>query len=76
MADPHNGTQTRVLNAIKQGVSDPKAIATWIDVELSAVKNAINRLRASGDIRRNPEGGYEPAQRPLRVRCALAETWK
>jgi predicted transcriptional regulator len=76
MADLRDGTKDRVLNAIKQGVSDPKAIATWLDIELSAVKNAIKRLLDASDIQKRHGGGYEPAVRALRTKCALAETWK
>jgi predicted transcriptional regulator len=57
MADLRDGTKDRVLNAIKQGVSDPKAIATWLDIELSAVKNAIKRLLDASDIQKRHGGG-------------------
>jgi predicted transcriptional regulator len=71
-----NGTKDRVLNAIKQGVSDPKAIATWIGIGEAAVRNAIKRLLDAGDIRRKAGGGYEPAPVKRFDKCVLAEAWR
>ena len=68
----HNGTQERVLAAIKQGVSDQEAIETWAGVERDAVRNAIKRLIYAGEIRRGQTGGYFPARRG----CLLEECWR
>ncbi len=70
--DYQNGNQEAVLNAIKQGVSDPKAIATWLSLDLEQVRNAINRLKAAGLVRRMNLGGYAPVVK----RLALEDTWR
>lgn len=68
----HNGNKEAVLRSIQQGVSEPKAIATWLRIDESATRNAINRLVSEGLIRRKHGGGYElTAGR----RCLLAQVW-
>lgn len=59
MTAPHwNGNQQLVLNAIRQGVSNAKAIATLVGIDYTATQNAIRRLMDAGAIKRTGRGGY------------------
>lgn len=60
-----------VLGAIKDGFSRPEHIALHLDIDLDDVRNAIKRLNHSGLIRRNNQGGYEPAH----TKGFLGEVW-
>lgn len=66
-----NGNSERVLGAVKQGVSDPKAIATWLGIDKQAVDNALKRLVDGKKVRRDSSTRYVPNERPL-----LADVWR
>lgn len=73
MSAPHwNGNQVRVLNAVKQGVGNRKAIATWLGIDQMAVDNALRRLLDKKEIRAVAPGCYEPTSEL----CLLAEVWR
>lgn len=67
-----NGNVDLVLAAVQQGMSDKRAIAIWLRLDVQAVENALKRLIDSGDVRRKMSGGYARA----RATCLLAEIWR
>lgn len=71
MARHNNGTQRSVLNAIKQGVSDIKAICSWVGIPELAARNAIRRLIDRGDVR-HTQAGYVA----VRGAIELEKVWR
>lgn len=47
-----NGNVERVFNAVSQGVTDRKAMATWLALDQQAVDNALKRLIDGKRVRR------------------------
>lgn len=64
-----NGNVERVYGAVCQGVTDPKAIATWVSIDIDAVHNALKRLIDSKRVRREGKA-YVRNDVP-----ALAKVW-
>jgi predicted transcriptional regulator len=67
-----NGNQDRVLNAIRQGVTDRHAIGPWLGIDQGAVDNALRRLRDQRHIRATRPGHYEATSAP----CLLEQVWR
>lgn len=67
-----NGTQQRVLDAIKQGVTHRKAIGSWLGIGPDAVTNALRRLADKNVIRAVSRGHYELVLKD----CPLADAWQ
>jgi biotin operon repressor len=66
-----NGAKDLVLAAIRQGISDRRAIETMTGLNRSQVENAIKRLKDDGEIIRKHTGGYAA----VTPDCLLAEVW-
>lgn len=67
--DKRNGNVERVYDAVRQGVSDRKAIATWVGIDEQAVTNALYRLIDAKRVRKDGKL-YVPNTAPT-----LAQLW-
>lgn len=67
-----NGNQDLVLAAVRQGLSDRRAIETWTGLDRDQVGTSLRRLIDAGSVRRKLAGGYAPAEEV----CLLAEVWR
>lgn len=71
MTDKRNGNVEAVFNAVQQGVTDHKAIPSWLNLTQTQVNNALKRLVDAKRVRR--DGDKYVVNRRL---IALEEFWR